>query len=276
MNYIDLLNHFWRVNKTFSFTPNEKTVYFTLLYKWNDLHRKNPFNFSNQHLTDDAGMSVNAMKKAREMLKLHGLIDFNSGDGRKINTNYVINDSIKGVTYGYLLMKKVSSDDSSISKKVSEKMSPDDPLIQEKVSLDDDYISKLIEESAANVKTEKTEGFSEAEIAVLPGIFPVYSSMDDVEFICLNQSTVWLEHITRKLSLKNAEETKKWVIEFFDTQRASGQDKKDLNDARSHCYNWINLQVKKEKSSAKKEDAEPLKGFEAAMEWGKVERRIKV
>lgn len=263
MKYIDLLNHFWVINREFSFTPNEKAVYFALLYKWNDLHRKNPFNFSNDHLTGNAGMSVNAMKKAREVLKSKGLIDFNSGDGRKINTVYAVNDTVKGVTYGHLLNTlKVSSDDSQTEEKVSQKVSGNDTLSEIKVSRGDDYISKLIEESTPNVKKREEGGKKEEnrpqKLPVPIGISSVYSSMDDVEFICLNESTVWLEHMTRKLSLKNLEWAKLWVVEFFDEQRAAGQDKRDLNDARSHCYNWIKIQTGKQDKPVQKGKAEAV------------------
>jgi len=265
MKYIDIINHFWTLNKEYSFTPNEKAVYFALLFKWNDLHRKNPFNLSNDHLTGNAGMSVNAMKKAREVLQANGLIDFNSGDGRKINTNYVINDTIKGVSYRHLLINvKVSNDDTFNTLKVSNNISLDDTFNEIKVSRGDDYISKLIEESMPNVKNGEEGGVKEESFTktspVPLGNSSVYSSMEDVETICLTQSTIWLEHMTRKLSLKKLEEAKNWVIEFFDEQRAAGQDKRDLNDARSHCYSWIKIQL------AKKTDEAPKGKAEAAVE----------
>ncbi|MBB2148830.1 DUF7833 domain-containing protein [Pedobacter gandavensis] len=285
MNYIDLLNHFWKINKEFSFTPNEKAVYFALLYKWNDLHRKNPFNFSNDHFTSDAGMSVNAMKKARVVLKTKGLIDFNSGDGRKVNTVYVINNTIKGISNRHLLVDgKVVIDDTFSNKKVSQKLSPNDTLIQKKVSPDDDYISKLIEERIPNIEGEKREE-EEEEIFTQKNLIPigsssVYSSMDDVEFICLNQSSVWLEHMTRKLKLGNVKNAKKWVLEFFDTMKASGQDKRDLNDTRQHCYNWINIGLEKEKSSGKNEKgkAEAVMDLNAASTdyWDMVEQMERI
>lgn len=265
MKYIDIINHFWTLNQQFSFTPNEKAVYFALLFKWNDLHRKNPFNLSNDHLTGNAGMSVNAMKKAREVLQANGLIDFNSGDGRKINTNYVINDTIKGVSYRHLLINvKVSNDDTFNKLKVSNNISLDDTFNEIKVSRGDDYISKLIEESMPNVKNGEEGGVKEESFTktspVPIGNSSVYSSMEDVETICLTQSTIWLEHMIRKLSLKNLDEAKNWVIEFFDEQRAAGQDKRELNDARSHCYNWI------KKETSKKTDDVPKGKAEAAMD----------
>ena len=281
MKYIDIINHFWTINKQHSFTPNEKAVYFALLYKWNDLHRKNPFNLSNEHLTASAGMSVNAMKNARTVLKANGMIDFNSGDGRKINTNYVINDSIKGVSYRHLLInEKVSADDTLNTIKVSNNISLDDTFNEKKVSRGDDYISKLIEESTPDVKKGEEGGIKEEsylqKIPVPLGSSSVYSSMDDVEFICLNQSTIWHEHMTRKFELPDLESTKKLIVDFFDTMKAAGQDKRDLNDARFHCFNWINAKIQKEKSSGKKEKgkAEAILDLHTASTdyWDKVEQ----
>jgi hypothetical protein len=279
MKYIDLLNHFWTLNKEYSFTPNEKAVYFALLYKWNDLHRKNPFNFSNDHLTGNAGMSVNAMKKAREVLQFQGMIEFNSGDGRKINTVYAINDTIKGVSNRHLLqLNKVSQNDSLNDKKVSDKVSLNDTLNEIKVSRGDDYIDKSIEESMVNVKKGEERGEEEEnhsqKLPVPLGKSSVYSSMDDVEIICLTQSTVWLESMTRRLSLKNLEEAKNWVLDFFEEQRAAGQDKRDLSDAKSHCYSWVKIQKEKNKSAAPKGKAEAaLKTHDAmAAYWEEQEK----
>lgn len=96
MNYIELINNFWRLNKEHSFTPNEKAVYFALLNKCNELMWKNPFNQSSEYLAMDSGMSVSAMQKARNILKQLELIDFKAGDGRRNNTIYTLKDIEKG------------------------------------------------------------------------------------------------------------------------------------------------------------------------------------
>jgi hypothetical protein len=98
------------------------------------------------------------------------------------------------------------------------------------------------------------EGNSSPPHEIIPlGSSSVYRSMNDVEFICLNQSSTWLEHMTRKLELKDLENAKNWIIEFFETMRAAGQDKRELNDARQHCFNWIKIQISKEKIPGKKD-----------------------
>lgn len=102
MNYIELLNTFWALNKEYSFTPNEKALYFAILNKCNELGWKNPFNQSNGYLAMDSGMSESAMQKARNTLQQKGLISFASGDGRRNNTVYTVNvvNAQKGNTKG--------------------------------------------------------------------------------------------------------------------------------------------------------------------------------
>lgn len=102
MNYIELLNNFWRLNKEYSFTPNEKALYFTLLNKCNELHWKNPFNQSSEYLAVDSGMSISAIQKARNILKQLNLIDFKPGNGRRSNTVYKIINVEKGGAKNHL------------------------------------------------------------------------------------------------------------------------------------------------------------------------------
>jgi len=261
MNYIDLLNHFWKINKEFSFTPNEKAVYFALLYKWNDLHRKNPFNMSREELAAEAGVSVSSVKRSRLLLEKAELISYDPGDGRRNNTVYLLKSPGKGVHTEPLSLKKGCHSEPLNSTKGVHKEGHTEPLYTEntqiKGSTENHYISNDIEESMFNAKKgeveEKEEESRQQKTPIPIGNSSVYSSMDDVEFICLNQSTVWQEHMSRKLGLRNLVEAKKWVEEFFDEQRAAGQDKRELNDARSHCYNWIRTQVQKEKGSGQKE-----------------------
>jgi len=281
MNYIDLINHFWKLNKEHSFTPNEKAVYFALLYKWNDLHRKNPFNQSTETLAADSGVSESTVQRARKVLKETGLINFQSGDGRKKNTVYTINNLTKGSHTDHLSKNKGGHKDTLLTEKGSQEGSHIDHLYtenaQKKVVTVTDNISKLIEERIPSIEEEKSE---EKEEEFVPqknpiplGTSSVYSSMSDVEFICLNQSTIWHESMMKKFGIKDREEIKKWISEFFEKLENEGQDKRDLNDARSHCFRWINIQVEVAKDKLiKVQNEKPSRGVEAAMEWGKVER----
>ena len=264
MNYIDLLNHFWKINKEFSFTPNEKAVYFALLYKWNDLHRKNPFNQSTETLAAESGASESTVQRSRKVLKEAGLISFQAGDGRKKNTVYTLHDLIKGSHSEHLSKNKGSQKDTLSSKKGSQQGSQSENLFDEngqiKVVTVTDNIDKSIEEKDANVKKGEEGGKEEESftqnLPVPIGNSSVYSSMDDVEIICLTQSTIWLENMTKRLSLKNLESAKNWVKEFFEEQRAAGQDKRDLQDAKSHCYSWVKIQIGKNTGDVPKGKAE--------------------
>lgn len=287
MNYIDLLNHFWKLNKEYSFTPNEKAVYFALLFKWNDLHRKNPFNVSNDDLATDSGCCERSVQRAKKVLFDAGLIDYKKGDGRKVNTIYSVILDKKGSTSVTLSKNKGGISDTLSSDKGRLNVALSDQIQVQKGDSGADYISKLIEERIPSIDEEVIEGKEEEKSSQknpIPfGISSVYSSMDDVEFICLNQSQVWHESMMKKFGITNQEEMKKWISEFFELQRAAGQDKRDLNDSRRHCFSWINLQIKnqKEKSSEQKEKVihnapASNKGVDAAMEWAGVERRKNV
>lgn len=273
MKYIDLLNHFWKINNEFSFTPNEKAVYFALLYKWNDLHRKNPFNQSTETLASDSGVSESTVQRSRKMLTEAGLISFQAGDGRRKNTIYTIHDLTKGSHSEHLSENKGSPIESLSHDKGSQEGSHSEHLYngkhKKKVVTVTDNISNDIEERISSIENGEEREEKEEEIITQKTPIPfgsssVFSSMDDVEYICLNESTIWLEHMTRKLSLKKLDEAKKWVIEFFDEQRAAGQDKRDLNDARSHCYSWIKIQLDKMSKPGQKGKAEAVLELHAA------------
>lgn len=90
MTYIELINRFWKLNREFSFTPSEKSVYFALLNKCNELNWKNPFNHSNAYLSLESGLSAPAMIRARAVLQEKGLINFSIGNGRRNMTEYII------------------------------------------------------------------------------------------------------------------------------------------------------------------------------------------
>lgn len=127
--------------------------------------------------------------------------------------------------------------------KLSQEETPVSPLQSTQTKVNDIKVNETTREETENPPRD-----------LMPlGTSSVYRSMNDVEFICLNQSSTWLEHMTRKLELKDLENAKKWVVEFFETMRAAGQDKRELNDARQHCFNWIKIQISKETIPGKKD-----------------------
>lgn len=91
MNYIDLINHFWRTDEGAQFTGWETKLYFYLIKTANSLGWVNVFWHSDSRVSANVGMSVNTMKTSRNRLKQAGLIDFVSGGkGHGDKTRYQI------------------------------------------------------------------------------------------------------------------------------------------------------------------------------------------
>jgi len=90
MNYIEIINNFWKVDEEYSFTPNEVAVFFRLLNKCNSVSWKNPFNFLSDRLMLDVKCKKDAFDTARNRLKQSGVIDYRNGNGRGLATIYEI------------------------------------------------------------------------------------------------------------------------------------------------------------------------------------------
>lgn len=79
MNYIELINNFWKADLEFSFTGNETKLYMFLLYTSNSLGWQNPFRLSYRQIAIRVNLGINTVKSARNRLKQAGLIDFSEG-----------------------------------------------------------------------------------------------------------------------------------------------------------------------------------------------------
>lgn len=91
MNYIDLINHFWRLDDGAQFTGWETKLYFYLLKTANGLGWVNEFWHSDGRTSANVGMSINTLKTSRNRLKQAGLINFISGGkGHGNKTRYQI------------------------------------------------------------------------------------------------------------------------------------------------------------------------------------------
>lgn len=91
MNYIDLINHFWRVDEGSQFTGWETKLYFYLIKTANSLGWVNVFWHSDSRVSANVGMSINTMKTSRNRLKQVGLIEFHTGGkGKGDKTRYQI------------------------------------------------------------------------------------------------------------------------------------------------------------------------------------------
>lgn len=79
MNYIELINNFWKADLEFSFTGNETKLYMFLLHTSNSLGWQNPFRLSYRQIAIRVNLGINTVKSARNRLKQAGLIDFSEG-----------------------------------------------------------------------------------------------------------------------------------------------------------------------------------------------------
>jgi hypothetical protein len=90
MNYIDLINQFWRMRRTARFSHSEADLYFYLLNEANGLRWQNPFPHPTKLLCASIGMSEKTLTEARNKLKQKGLIDFKEGSRNATTPVYTL------------------------------------------------------------------------------------------------------------------------------------------------------------------------------------------
>ena len=76
MNYIELINHFWRCNMEHRLTASDTRLYFYLLHTCNQLGWKMPFGHSDRHLAALTDLSVSTVRSSKIRLQQRGLITF--------------------------------------------------------------------------------------------------------------------------------------------------------------------------------------------------------
>ena len=82
MNYIELINRFWKMNTENAFSPIEGMLYFKILEIANRLNWKEPLSLPSKRLYMELNISRNAFVHARQKLHDVGLIKYKSR-GRK-------------------------------------------------------------------------------------------------------------------------------------------------------------------------------------------------
>lgn len=92
MNYIDLINNFWRIDEQKAFNGNETRLYFFLLHLANRLFwEKEWFEYGDERIKAFVGISSAVLRTARINLKEALLIDFVAGGaGYRVKTRYKI------------------------------------------------------------------------------------------------------------------------------------------------------------------------------------------
>jgi hypothetical protein len=79
VNYIKLINQFWKLRRSKRITSKQADLYFFLIQECNERDWENPFECSNRSIIARIDMQEPTLIDARNRLKQLGLIDFKSG-----------------------------------------------------------------------------------------------------------------------------------------------------------------------------------------------------
>jgi biotin operon repressor len=90
MNYIELINDFWRLHTEEQFSPVEGMMYLHLLDVSNRLGWKNPFKQANARIASVLGVTEKTIVTARRHLEEAGLIHYQHGQGRRYVSTYTL------------------------------------------------------------------------------------------------------------------------------------------------------------------------------------------
>lgn len=92
MNYIDLMNNFWRIDEQWAFNGNETRLYFFLLQIANRLFWEQEWLvYGDDRVKANVGISSAVLRTARDRLKEAKLLDFVvGGNGYRVKTRYKI------------------------------------------------------------------------------------------------------------------------------------------------------------------------------------------
>lgn len=97
MNYLKLINQFWRHNEIHCFGTSEISLYLHLLDVANTKTWQNPFEHSNIAISATIGISEKTIKKAKDNLVKAGLLKYKEGKFRRNYTSYFIVEIVKVV-----------------------------------------------------------------------------------------------------------------------------------------------------------------------------------
>ncbi len=94
MNYINLVNDFWKLNNTESFNTTEIALYFYLLHVNNSCYWKSTFNHNNKKIEASLDISYKTLRSARQRLANANLLEFETKNGIP-NVTYRLDTSSK-------------------------------------------------------------------------------------------------------------------------------------------------------------------------------------
>lgn len=79
MNYIELINHFWKERRRTRLTSTEADIYYFLMQESNIRGWENPLECSNALIAATIGVTEKTLIEARSRLQQKGLISFRAG-----------------------------------------------------------------------------------------------------------------------------------------------------------------------------------------------------
>jgi len=90
MNYLKLINQFWKLRRSKRITSKQADLYFYLIQECNARDWENPFECSNKSIIASIDMKEPTLIDARNRLKQLGLLDFKSGKRNEESPQYKI------------------------------------------------------------------------------------------------------------------------------------------------------------------------------------------
>lgn len=90
MNYLKLINQFWKLRRSKRITSKQADLYFYLIQECNSRDWENPFECSNKSIIASIDMKEPTLIDARNRLKQLGLIDFKGGKRNEESPVYTI------------------------------------------------------------------------------------------------------------------------------------------------------------------------------------------
>jgi DNA-binding MarR family transcriptional regulator len=90
MNYIELINHFWKERRRTRLTSTEADLYYFLMQESNIRGWENPLECSNGLIAATIGVTEKTLIDARSRLQQKGLISFVPGQRKKKSPVYTL------------------------------------------------------------------------------------------------------------------------------------------------------------------------------------------
>lgn len=223
MNYIELINHFWRTHRLHEFSPNEAFLYFALLNECNLRSWQNPFSCTNKSLCATTGLCEKTIISIRGKLKERGLIDFNPGERNRTPPSYTL----------FYCNSESRMESRKVSRKVSNiktETKTESPGREAKVEREKE------EAEREKGKVERKKG--------LPADAPL--PLDRCR-AALEADAPWAARLARLHCRGDTGDLLRLMDRFFTRLEAEAVERKSPADARSHFARWLALRAAHDK-----------------------------